>query len=266
MQSDSSELQERPPLEGGGLTLPLPVRDGTLFKHGATAYILNFLGDNPDINVSIRQLSRVTPHSERATREAVDILEANGLIEIFHEGNARRVHINRSLLHKPADPIRSIPQTEFQTPVRVAQQYIEDELENVLGIVLFGSIARGNADRRSDIDLWVLVGGDQMQQRHEANQLSKRLDGLQIPPSVAVTDALNADFESDWNKIREALESDSQTWSSAQRYRFELIVETPQSIINQADRVDADELFGAGITLRSSETLERVKVEVLNHE
>lgn len=266
MQSDGSEPQERSRLEGDGLTLPLPVRDGALFKHSATAYILNFLGDNPDINVSIRQLSRVTPHSERATREAVDVLESNGLIETFHKGNARRVHINRSLLHKSADPIRSIPQTEFQTPVRVAQHYIEDELKDVLGIVLFGSVARGDADRRSDIDLWVLVGGDQMQQRHEANQLSKRLDGLQIPPSVAVTDALNADFESGWTKIREALESDDQTWSSAQRHSFEFIVETPKSIINQADRVDADELFGAGITLKSSGTLERVKVEVLNHE
>jgi hypothetical protein len=69
----------------------------------------------------------------------VDVLESNGLIETFHKGNARRVHINRSLLHKPADPIRSIPQTEFQTPVRVAQHYIEDELDDVLDIVLFGS-------------------------------------------------------------------------------------------------------------------------------
>ena len=266
MRSESSDSRERPRLEGAGLTLPLPVRDGALFKHSATAYILNFLGDNPDINVSIRQLSRVTPHSERATREAVDVLEPNGLIETFHKGNARRVQINKSLLHKPADPIRSIPQTEFQTPVRVAQHYIEDELEDVLGIVLFGSVARGDADRRSDIDLWVLVGGDQMQQRHAANELSKYLNGLQIPPSVAVTDALNADFERDWDQIRELLESDDRTWSSAQRHSFEIIVETPRSIINQADRVDAEQLFGTGITLRSSETLERVKIEVLNDE
>lgn len=266
MQSDSSESQEAPRLDGGGLVIPLPIRDGSLFKHSSTAPILNFLSDNPDINVSIRQLSRVTPHSERAAREAVDVLEANELIETFHKGNARRIHINRSLLHKPTDPIRGIPQTEFHTPVRVAQHYIQDELEDVLGIVLFGSVARGNADRRSDIDLWVLVGGDQMQQRHAANNLSKQLDGLQIPPSVAVTDALNADFESDWSQIRETLENDDQTWSSAQRHSFEIIVETPQSIINQADRVDAEQLFGTGITLRSSDTLERVKKEVLSRE
>lgn len=267
MQSDSSNsTDERPGLDGGGLTLPLPVRDGALFKHSATPYILNFLCDNPDSNVSIRQLARVTPYSERATREAVDVLDANELIDTFHKGNARRVHINRSLLHKPTDPIRSIPQSEFQTPVRVAQHYIDDELEDVLGIILFGSVARGNADRRSDIDLWVLVGGDQMQQRHAANKLSKHLDGIQIPPSVAVTDAVNADFESGWPRIRETLENDDRNWSSAERHSFEIIVETPQSILNQADRVDAEQLFGTGITLRSSDTLERVKMEVLNRE
>lgn len=266
MQSSSSKPEDALRLDRAGLAIPLPIRDGSLFKHSSTAHILNFLSDNPDINVSIRQLSRVTPHSERATREAVNVLEANELIESFHKGNARRVHINRSLLHKPTEPIRSIPQTAFHTPVRVAQHYIEDELEDVLGIVLFGSVARGDADRRSDIDLWVLVGGDQMQQRHAANKLSKQLDGLQIPPSVAVTDALNADFDTGWSQIRETLENDDRDWSSAQRHSFEIIIETPQSIINQADRVDAEHLFGAGITLRSSDTLERVKKEVLNRE
>ena len=60
---------------------PLPVQEGSLFKHGATPHILNFLSDNPEINLSIRQLARFTPVSERATREAVDALAANGLVE-----------------------------------------------------------------------------------------------------------------------------------------------------------------------------------------
>jgi len=251
---------------GASIGLSLPIRDTNLFKHSASSHILNFLGDNPDINVSIRQLSRVTPLSERATREAVDALEANDLIETFHKGNARRVHINRARLTIPEDPIRSIPQTHFQTPVRIARHYIEDELENVMGIILFGSVARGAADRQSDIDLWVLVDSDHMQQRHSANKLAQRLDGLQIPPSIAVTDAMNADFETGWNNIKETLEADEQNWASAERHSFEILVETPQSILNQADRVNAGELFGEGITLLSTETLERVKLEVLRDE
>ncbi|WP_267643515.1 nucleotidyltransferase domain-containing protein [Haloarchaeobius amylolyticus] len=251
---------------GGSIELGLPIRDAELFKHGATTYILHFLSDNPDINVSIRQLSKVTPFSERATREAVNVLEPNGLVETFHKGNARRVQINRERLSKPSDPIRSIPQTEYHTPVRIAKQYIVDELADVQGLILFGSVARGEADRQSDIDLWVLVGGDHMQQRHAANKLAKHLEGLQIPPTIAVADAMNADLESAWNEVKETLESDEQNWASAQRHSFEILVETPQSILNQSDRVDAEKLFGEGITLLSSETLDRVKIEVLSDE
>ena len=252
--------------KGASIELPLPVQDSELFKHSATTYILNFLSDNPDINVSIRQLSKVVPLSERATREAVNVLEANTLIGTFHKGNARRVHINRDRFDNPSDPICSIPQTEFQTPVRIARRYITEELEEVKGIILFGSVARGEADRQSDIDLWVLVGDNHMQQRHSANKLAKYLDGLQIPPTIAVADPLDTDFETGWDEVKEILEADKQDRASAQRYSFEILVETPQSIINQSSRVDIEELFGEGITLSSSETLDRTKLEVLSNE
>ncbi|WP_248516919.1 nucleotidyltransferase domain-containing protein [Salinarchaeum laminariae] len=265
--SSAQDLSDAPDPESGlSIELALPIRDSDLFKHSATTHILSFLSDNPDINVSIRQLSTVVPLSERATREAVNVLEANSLVETFHKGNARRVHINRDRLDNPDDPIRSIPQTQFQTPVRIARQYIEDELEDVLGIILFGSVARGEADRQSDIDLWVLVDGDHMQQRHEANRLAKHLEGLQIPPTIAVADARSANFESRWDDMKEILEADEQDWASAQRHSFEILVETPQSIISQSDQVDAEKLFGRGITLLSSETLDRTKLEVLGHE
>jgi predicted nucleotidyltransferase len=269
MGNESSEDKPRDDSKTGARTtlgLPLPIRDSDLFKHSASQHVLNFLGDNPEINVSIRQLATVTPNSERATREAVNVLEANGLIETFHEGNARRVHINKAYLHKSDDPISSIPQTQFQTPVRVVRRYLETELDDVKGIVLFGSVARGDADRQSDIDLWVLVASDHMQQRHEANKLAKQLERLQIPPTIAVADAMDADFESNWKNIREMLENDERDWASAERHSFEIIVETPQSIISQAERVDAETIFGEGITLTSTETLERVKLEVLGDE
>lgn len=264
MRNSSSNAGE----EGAGASigLQLPIRDSELFKHGASSHVLNFLGDNPDVNVSLRQLARVTPFSERATREAVGVLEANGLVETFHEKNARRVHINRARLDKPDDPIRAIPQTDFQTPVRVACRYIEDELDHVEGIVLFGSVARGEADRRSDVDLWVLVGDDHLEQRHAANELARHLEGLRIPPTIAMADATATDFESRWDEIRETLESDDRNWSSTQRHAFEMLVETPRSLLNQEDRIDADELFGEGITLRSSETLDRVKLAFLDDE
>ncbi|MFP9191239.1 nucleotidyltransferase domain-containing protein [Natrialbaceae archaeon A-CW1-1] len=204
--------------------------------------------------------------SERATREAVNSLEANELIETVHEGSARRVHINRTRLRKPTDPISTIPQPAFQTPVRVARHYLTDELNDVQGIILFGSTARGEADRQSDIDLWVLVDGDHMRQRHEANKLVKQLEGLHIPATIGLTDPAHAGFESNWTAIKSQLENESADGQPGDRYSFEIIVETPQSVLAQQDRVDTEALFGDGITLLSTETLERVKLEVLSDE
>lgn len=38
----------------------------------------------------------------------------------------------------------------------------DSQYDHIAGIVLYGSVARGDADRRSDIDLWVLVEDDRM--------------------------------------------------------------------------------------------------------
>lgn len=268
MSSNSSTdpNSSRATRQRSSVELALPIRDTNLFKHTASPHILNFLFDNPDIHLSIRQLAKVTPRSERAALEAVNVLESNDLVETFREGNARRVQINRDRLHKPDDPVRSIPQSEFHTPVRIARQYLEDELEDIRGIILFGSTARGEADRQSDIDLWVLVAGDHMKQRHTANKLVKHLEELRIPSTIGMTDPKNVDFESNWEEIKEDLENENQGLRPAERHSFEIIVETPQSILNQSERVDGEKLFGEGITLFSSETLEKVKLEVLTDE
>lgn len=278
MQNSSSEKSD-PPDPTSAIELPLPVRGADLFKHTASPHVLNFLADNPEVNVSIRQLSNVTPVTERATREAVDALETNDLVETFHEGNARRVHVNRTRLHKPDDPIEATPQVQFRTPIRVAKRYLEDEFDDLLGIVLFGSAARGDADRQSDIDLWILVGGDLLEARHRANKLATELEELRIPPTVALEDASGAEFASNWPAIQERLESETaahdrrgsrrssdQRQTAPQRYSFEFVVETPQSILEQSTRVDPERLFGEGVTLHSTETLERVIEEVLDRE
>lgn len=252
--------------EGASIGLALPLRDSDLFRHGASRYVLNFLSDNPEVNVSIRQLATITPYSERSTRAAVDALEANGLLETHHEGNARRVQINRSRLSHPADPITSIPQPQFRTPVRVARQYLEDTFEEVYGLILFGSVARGTADRQSDIDLWVLVGGDHMEQRHEANKLASHLGSMHIPPTIPLADASAVDFTDNWAEIKSVLEDEEVPLEHADRYSFELLVETPRSIIAQTERIDAAAIFGEGITVLSSDTLERTTLEVLGDE
>lgn len=269
MRSDSSADADTIDIAnelGDAVLLPIPPHEDGLFKHAASGPVLKFLVENPTVNISIRQLARVTPVSERATATAIETLEANDLVETFHVGNARRVQINRSRLRKTRDPITNIPQIPYRTPVRIAVQYIENELDEVLGIVCFGSVARGEADRRSDIDLWILVADDILEQRNRAQKLARDLENLQIPPTIALDEARGVNFEDNWPAIRKKLESSDQEWDSAERHSFEFLVETPESIITKSTRVDPGKLFGSGITLRTSEALEHVRKEVVGGE
>jgi len=265
MRTKSSEQTGEDPVgdRGASIGLRLPVTAEGLFKYGASRYVLNFLADNPDIDVSIRALSRVTPFSERATRQAVDALADVGLVEVTPRGNARRVRIDRERLRVPTDPIESVPQVPYRTPVRVARRYVTEELDGVLGVILFGSVARGEADRRSDVDLWILVDDDLLTARQAANELARTLEGLRIPQTIPAADAESADFEADWPAIRARLESDDTDEVAGERHSFEFVVETPTSALGQSDRLAPEKLFGEGITLHSTDALTRVKREVI---
>ena len=272
---------------GTTVELSVPVRDGDLFKHGASEYVLNFLADNPDFELSVRQLSMLVPFSERATREAVNVLEANDVVRTTRRDTARLSRINRERLNKADDPITSIPQVEFHLPVRLATQAIESALDGVSGIVLFGSVARGTADRQSDVDIWVLVEEKATQQQHRATKLAGKLAEVDIPHTIDLSDAVNFQtegvkaartpdepitFSFELEDVPETIALSAETvgeWRlagdrlSGERYSFQIVVESPKSILRQIDRIDPT-LFTDGITLSNSEHLTNVKAEVID--
>lgn len=207
--------------------LPIPPPDSDLFRHSATTDVLRVLVDNPYEQFTVRELGRLTDTPAQSVKRAVDVLEPNGLIVATPEGNRRLISINRTRVSIPADPILRIPQPEFQQPVRTAIEYLQAELESVAGVLLFGSVARGDADRQSDIDLWLLATERGVQ--HTANEIAKELG--------------NERFD-------------------GERYEFQILVETPDSARQHADRLR--EIFTDAITLVESEELSTLKQEVLN--
>ncbi|QLH76532.1 nucleotidyltransferase domain-containing protein [Halosimplex rubrum] len=207
--------------------LPVPAPDPDLFRHSATDELLRLLLDNPDEQFTIRELGRLTDNAAQSVKRAVDVLEPNGLVVVESEGNRRLVGINRRRVTKPDDPVLSIPQPEFHPPVRAALARIRDELGAVKGVLVFGSVARGRADRQSDIDLWVLADGRADQ--HRANELAKELG----------TERFNGD-----------------------RYEFQILVETAESARGHGDRLE--DVFADAITLVESDTLRDLKHEVLS--
>ena len=214
-------------MEQATVELPIPTPDPNLFRHTATDDLLQLLLDNPYEQFTIRELSRLTDNAAQSVKRAVDVLEANGLVVVEAEGNRRLVGINRTRVTKPDDPVLRIPQPEFQRPVRAALDRIRDELAEVHGVLVFGSVARGQADRQSDIDLWVLAG-DRADQ-HRANELAKALGQKQ--------------FDGD-------------------RYELQILVETLESARSHGDRLE--DAFADAITLEDSDTLHELKHEVMS--
>jgi len=176
MQSNSNIDRESESVDGTRIALDLPAQEPGLFGSQAAHDVLTRLAWSHTEEFSITELQEMVEYSQPTVSKAVDVLAANDLVVEQREGNRRSVRVNRERLSRPDDPILQIPQAEFQPPVRAAVEQLRERLETVLTIVLYGSVARGEADRRSDIDLWVLVGEDRMTNQRAANRVRQDLE------------------------------------------------------------------------------------------
>jgi predicted nucleotidyltransferase len=176
-------------------------------------------------------IAKAVDYSRPTITKTVDVLSNNDLIVEEREGTRRLVQINRERLALPDEPYLEIPQSEFHAPVKAATESILTELDNVLAVVLYGSIARGEADRRSDIDLWVLVREDRMENQRRANH------------------------------VRQSLEEES---FDGDRYAFEIDVEGLQAVPNYADELR--EILRDGIAVHRTDEFDTVREMVLHGE
>lgn len=216
--------------KGTALGLPVPVPSTGLFSHSCTSEILALLVDNPYTAFGIRDLSRATDHPHRSVSSAVDDLEAVGFVEIEHAGRKKLVRIDRTRLSKPDDPVIQIPQVEFHAPIRELTTRLTDSVDDIHGLLVFGSVARGDADRRSDIDCFVLVDGPQATAQQTADEITAELN-------------------------EESFDGD--------RYKFHVLVESVESARRYGDRLR--EIFATALTLKESDPLTRLKEEVLTN-
>lgn len=215
---------------GMGLTLPLPVPNERLFRYTATSDVLTLLANNPHTQFSIRDIRRVTDHSPSSVTNTVDLLAETDVVHVTRKGNKKLVQINRERLSKPDDPILQIPQTEFHDPIRTLVDQLRDHLDNIAGILIFGSVARGEADRASDIDCFVLVTDEKATAQRRAHELARDLEEQR--------------FDGD-------------------RYQFQVLVESNRSVDNIGERLR--EIFTEAIVLSETEQLHDAKQKVLTN-
>ncbi|QHS17067.1 nucleotidyltransferase [haloarchaeon 3A1-DGR] len=162
--------------DGLQILIEIPTRSDGLFGSTATDEVLSFLARHHTEEFSISDLAEAVDYSQPSISKAVTVLSENDLVNERREGNTRWVRINTERLSVPDDPYLQIPQSEFHNPVRTAVAELRHELDGVIGVILYGSVARGEADRRSDIDLWVLVEEDRMANQRTANRVTQELE------------------------------------------------------------------------------------------
>jgi len=220
-----------------------PDPDTDVFRIGAADDILRLLADAHDTEFSIPELVDATAVTRSTVWRAVDLLDSIvdlldsiGAIQIRETPQRNYIAINPDRLQKD-DPILGIPQSEFHAPIRAFVDRVQativdvDDINDLLGIVIFGSVARGEADRQSDIDCFVVVDGDRTTARRQ------------------ITDVV-ADLQS------ERFDGD--------RFVFEPYVESAESAGRAGSKLH--EIFAEGITVYGSDRLDALRKEVVADE
>lgn len=216
------------PNENGSTTIALeyPFPEDRVFRYQAMQDILSVLIEEPYEAFTVGELAKLVEANQATVSKAVGLLKELGPIQTRRDGRKQYVSVDRDRLTKP-DPILSIPQTEFHKPVRTFVNRLQENVGELVGVLLFGSVARGEADRASDIDLLVFVEEDKTQARRAVQSI--------------VNDTEGTPFDGN-------------------RYTFEVLVESTDSARRIGDRLRRQ--FDGGITLVGSDELSAIRREV----
>jgi predicted nucleotidyltransferase len=213
-----------------GVTLPIPLGEERVFRNQAMDDITELLYRNPHEEFGVRQLREVTGHGAQTVDTAIKLLEQVELIQTRREGNRKLISINRNRIHKPDDPILEIPQEEFRTPIKTFVDKVEkDQQDNLVGILLFGSVARGEGDRASDIDIQVIVEEDLLESRRRVQDIRQEIEEQKF---------------------------------DGQRYELQVLVESVETAEDYGEKLQ--EIFSEAITLYRTDKLDELRKVILS--
>lgn len=222
MVSDTDE-------SGSGVYIRFPLPEERLFRNQAIEDILLLFIRNPHQEFSVTELRSVTEHGGDTIDTAIHVLEAADLIQTRHDGRKKLISANRNRFHNPDDPLLSIPQEPFRSPVKAFLEKLGEVEIEIVGVILFGSVARGEADRASDIDLQVIVDHDLTEARRTLHEIRQEIE--------------------------------NQTFDE-ERYELQLLVESVSSAQSYGEKLQ--EIFSEGITLYSTDKLDDIREVVFS--
>ncbi|MCL9814674.1 nucleotidyltransferase domain-containing protein [Natranaeroarchaeum aerophilus] len=215
--------------------LDFPFPEERVFRYQAMQDILHHLVNNPFEGFTQKELATITGSDVSSVSRSVELLERMGVLDIA-TGKPAQITIDQDHI-TGSDPLFTIPQREFRKPVQAFLNELttdigtSDDVEQIVGVILFGSVARGGADRSSDIDLLVIVEGNLTYGRRLVSQLARDLE---------------------------------ERTFQGERYQFEVLVENSESAASHG--VPLRDIFDEGIVLERTDALEDVRDAVYETE
>ncbi|MFA1610043.1 nucleotidyltransferase domain-containing protein [Halobellus rubicundus] len=215
--------------KGSGVYIQFPLPQQRLFRNQATQDILLLFLRNPHQEFTVTEIRNTTEHGGDTIQTALNVLEAADLIQTQRKGRKKLIKANRTRYHNPDDPLLSIPQEEFRTPVKAFLDQLDQTDVDVAGVILFGSVARGEADRASDIDIQIIVENDLLESRRTVQDIRQEIEEKRF---------------------------------DGNRYEFQVLVESVESAESYGEKLQ--EIFSEGIKLRETNELEQIQEAVFN--
>ncbi|MDB9235705.1 nucleotidyltransferase [Halorubrum ezzemoulense] len=208
-----------------------PFPEERVFRYQAMQDILHHLVNNPFEEFTQQELASITGADVSSVSRSITLLKKLGVIAVSNHRPAR-ISIDTDHLQRP-DPIFLIPQSKFRKPVRAYLDELEtriqesEEIDELVGTILFGSVARGTADRRSDIDLLVIIDGDLTYGRRICTSLAREIEDKSF---------------------------------GGHRYEFEVLVETPETAVSHSTELTG--FFDEGLVLTTSPPLQELRQDI----
>ena len=91
------------------------------------------------------------------------------------DGKVQKKVVEPDQYSKVLFKILSIPQNRFHKPLEKFWQEVQDDLEKIDGLMVYGSVARGDARKDSDIDLLIISDSEKLESEYGAKVIGGKM-------------------------------------------------------------------------------------------
>ena len=129
--------------------------------------VLEYFITHPSIEVHLKELSRNLGISSGSAKIYCDIFERDGILHVKRKGNLRLFTLNNNDF-----AVRELKKAYYA--ILLKELGIEKIAENSISLAIYGSFASGNFDERSDLDI-LIIGGEEDVNRDLILELQEKL-------------------------------------------------------------------------------------------